>query len=273
MNILHPTDFSQTASHALAFARILRALTGGSLHLVHVQERFDLPTDVQIPRTDRRDPVIEKHLEQLREQDVQLRQGMLKTLTGLGETNELMWGQPIRELLNIQQRYDLIVMGTDGYSRIDSFFLGSVASRLLRRATTPVAFVRNKPRTEVLTRIAVAIDFTDTAQHALAFAKEFQLPLVLIHIITHARDSADPLYVQDVSQRLRELAGGTEVRIMLNRGNPIVRIPELAQESGAGMLVLGMRHARQGLGLRLGARVDGIVRSSEIPVLAVPFRE
>lgn len=273
MNILHPTDFSQTASNALAFARILRALTGGSLHLVHVQERFDLPQDIQIPRTDRRNPAIEEHLQQLRDQDVQLRQGMLKSLTGLGETNELIWGQPIRELLHVQNRYDLIVLGTDGYSRIDQYFLGSVASRLLRRATTPTAFVRNKPRSEVLTRIAVAVDFTDTARHALEFAKQFQLPLVLIHIITHARHSADPLYVQDVSERLREFAGTNDVRLMLNRGNPIVRVPELAQESGAGMLVLGMRHARQGLGLRLGARVDGIVRSSEIPVIAVPFRE
>lgn len=273
MNILHPTDFSQTASHALAFARILRALTSGSLHLVHVQERFDLPHDVSIPRTDRRDPVVEQHLQLLRDQDVQMRQGMLKTLTGLGETNELIWGQPIRELLQIQDRYDLIVLGTDGYSRIDTYFLGSVASRLLRRATTPVALVRNAPKSEVITRIAVAVDFTDTAKHALEFAKQFHLPLVLIHVITHSRDSNDPLYVQDVSERLRELAGSSDVRIMLNRGNPIVRVPELAQESGAGMLVLGMRHARQGLGLRLGARVDGIVRSSEIPVLAVPLSE
>lgn len=273
MNILHPTDFSQTASHALAFARILQEVTAGTLHIVHVQENYALPDGHRIPKTDRRFQQFEDHLQSLRDQDVQMRQDMLRAIRGANATSELVWGQLVRELLRFQDRFDIAVLGTDGYSRIDTFYLGNVASNLLRRATKPFVLVRNKPTSRILQRIAVAVDFTKTSEHALAFAKEFNLPLTLIHVITHARNSADPLYVQEASQRLSEMAGDIDVRIMLNRGNPIVRVPELATEAGAGMLVLGMRQARQGIGLRLGARIDGIVRSSAIPVMAVPLHE
>lgn len=272
MDILHPTDFSQTATHALTFARTLQEVTAGTLHIVHVQERYQLPEGLRIPKTDRRYQQFEDHLQSLRDQDVQIRQDMLRATRGPNATSELIWGQPARELLRIHNQYDITVLGTDGYSRLDTFFLGSVANSVLRRATKPIVLVRNKPQHRLL-RIAVAVDFTPTSAQALEFAKQFKLPLTVIHVITHARDSADPLYVQDASQRLSEMAGDADVRIMLNRGNPIVRIPELAEETGAGMLVLGMRHARQGLGLRLGARVDGIVRSSPIPVMAVPLSE
>ena len=70
MNILHPTDFSQTASHALAFARTLQEVTAGTLHVVHVQENYELPDGLRIPKTDRRYQQFEDHLQSLRDQDV-----------------------------------------------------------------------------------------------------------------------------------------------------------------------------------------------------------
>jgi len=57
----------------------------------------------------------------------------------------------------------------------------------------------------------------------------------------------------------------------VREGEPVSVLPKLAQELGADLLVIGIRHHRAAIGLLLGNRADALLRSSVVPVLSVPL--
>lgn len=141
--ILVPTDFSETADAALAYAKPLAAQFGATLHLVHVfSDPYVLPAyapDVYagVPATLR-----EEALAQVAD-ELKLRAGhnpakriVTATLTGL----------TARELVRYADEHgiDLIVMGTHGRQGVAHLLLGSVAEHLVRIAPCPVLTVRGK---------------------------------------------------------------------------------------------------------------------------------
>ena len=94
---------------------------------------------------------------------------------------------------------DLIVLGTHGRSGFERLYLGSVAEKVLRQASTPVMTVPPHapdamPRgPAAFTRILCPIDFSDCSRlaldYALSLARENHAALTLAHVLeTH------PLY-------------------------------------------------------------------------------
>lgn len=142
--ILVPTDFSETADAALAYAKPLAAQFGATLHLVHVfSDPYVLPAyapDVyaEVPAA-LRDEALGQITDELK-----LRAGhspgkriVTATLTGL----------TARELVRYADEHDidLIVMGTHGRQGVAHLLLGSVAEHMVRIAPCPVLTVRGAP--------------------------------------------------------------------------------------------------------------------------------
>ncbi|MDP2311363.1 MAG: universal stress protein [Pseudomonadota bacterium] len=145
-HLLVPTDFSETAAHALRLA-VRLAREGGAagnvrLTLLHVGSlpqaaTFDFPTyGVPMPET----------LVQLQRELMAERSHALERLAREEIPPEVTWdpklreGYPPEEIL-VEARagtYDLIVMGTHGHTGLKHALLGSVTERVLRQAPIPV---------------------------------------------------------------------------------------------------------------------------------------
>ena len=168
-HFLVPTDFSESALHALSYALEEACLHQAKLTLLHVLPP-DAVTDVyytsacpEPPRMTgdpRLDALLESHgpsapTAARSDPDqgavTRLRDLMPDTFRGVWEA-EVARGQPADAIIRFahERDVDLIVMGTHGRSGLQHVFLGSVAEKVVRHASCPVLTVRYKRRAKAL---------------------------------------------------------------------------------------------------------------------------
>jgi len=139
--ILVPTDFSDSADHALAYAVTLAEQVGATVHLIHVFDDPDtvaLYSEVYVPMPPETRAAL---LTDIR------RQLATRTATAGHEkvTTEVLTGAPPAQAIvdaAKQHGCDLIVTGTHGRHGMAHLLLGSVAERVVRTAACPVLVVR-----------------------------------------------------------------------------------------------------------------------------------
>ncbi len=278
MKILHPTDFSQTAEKARRIALSLRDRLGGDLHLIYVQERFESDERRYLqPTADTLNPEWVRRIEEGRATEVKRIQERLKNLSSEGGTSELRWGHPVPEILETaeQEGCDLIVMGAHGANRLDAFFLGGTAGRVVRRARMPVLTVRDEAEARDVSKVLLATDFGDASRHAWEAVEGWAdagVELALAHVVDDPRYHGDADYARRAEEAMREMTHGRSVETLLREGNPIDTLPALAAEVGADLIAVGVRRHAGAVGLLLGSRADALLRSSRVPILSVPHR-
>lgn len=271
MRILHPTDFSQPAQQALGLARDLRQRTGGTLHIVHAQRRADAGRPYGQPQLDTLNPEMLNKMAEQRSEQVDRLLGMLSHLASPDATFELLWGHPVEELLRVAADYDVVVMGAHGANRLDRYFLGGVAGRLVRRTDTPIISVREESKATSVRRMLVGVDFLDASNETWAFASRFAdagIDLMLAHVVDESADAVD---TSALTEKMSAMSGGKASRLLVRQGNAISALPQLAEEVGADVIVIGLRHRRGAAGLLLGSRADALLRSSPTPIMTVPL--
>jgi nucleotide-binding universal stress UspA family protein len=144
-NILVPTDFSETAEHALDYAIALAAKLGARIHVLSV---IGIPT-LGIPEfglawTASTMETIVVDRQAALEQLVAKKQG---TAT-FGEVL-IRTGDARDTILDVAKevKADLIIMGTHGRRGLSRALLGSVAESIVRTAPCPTLTVRTKAAT------------------------------------------------------------------------------------------------------------------------------
>ena len=162
-HFLVPTDFSETALHALSYALEEARLHQAKLTLLHVLPPHSV-TEVYYaspePPRSTSDPRLDELLGSYGPSEptgvrsdpdqsalTRLRDLMPDTFRGMWEA-EVVRGQPADAIVRFAQErdIDLIVMGTHGRSGLQHVFLGSVAEKVVRQAPCPVLTVRYKRR-------------------------------------------------------------------------------------------------------------------------------
>lgn len=276
MRILHPTDFSRTAEKARHLALAMAERLGGDVHVIYVQQRFETePRRYLQPTPDALNPEAVRRLDEARADEVRRIQERLKHLAADGGSWELRWGHPVTEVLDSARTCELIVMGAHGANRIDTFFLGGVAGRVVRRTEVPVLTVRDECSVKDVASVLVATDFGDASRHAWRHLEgwlEKGVTLHLAHVIDDPRYHGDADYVRRAEEAMREMAHGHAVSMRVQEGNPIDVLPQLAEELGADAIAVGVRRHAGAIGLLLGSRADALLRSSDVPVLSIPFK-
>ena len=133
--ILHPTDFSEPASHARKMAIELARDYGARLILLHVVEP----------------PVYYGELGASVNASDEVRQSEREKLAELVEPKSIVHIEPItvdgmaaQEILRVarERHADLIVVGSHGRSGLGRVLMGSVAEEISRNAPCPVLIVR-----------------------------------------------------------------------------------------------------------------------------------
>lgn len=141
-------------------------------------------------------------------------------------------------------------------------------------------------------RILVPTDFSDTADAALAVsievARAFRAEVELLHVTQTTMLLPPPLdlisfpsLVPDLQVRVQEnleqraarvQAAGLSVTTATLEGAPHVEIVRYANETGAGMIVMGT-HGRGGLAHAvMGSVAERVLHRARCPVLVVPVR-
>ncbi len=146
-NILVPTDFSESATAAYAYAREMAAIFKSKIILIHVYEPIVFYSEAPIGMPDLVD--IEKNIHASSDQsmdriiDQHFRGGEHESLS---VEKLLIQGKPFIEIIRVakEQSVDLIIMSTHGRSALEHILLGSVTEKVVRKAPCPVLTIRSK---------------------------------------------------------------------------------------------------------------------------------
>lgn len=139
--ILHPTDFSASAEHALEIARALARDHGARLVLLAAPAP-PLPTvELYVPEAELTE-LIEESKQRLATAAAQITEAPVET--------RVVVGDPGRMIVTVAQDCgaDLIVMGTHGRTGVARLLLGSIAEYVLRHAPCPVLTVKSERAAE-----------------------------------------------------------------------------------------------------------------------------
>jgi nucleotide-binding universal stress UspA family protein len=145
-NIALCTDFSENANQAFDLAFDLAKKYEARLFLIHVVPPLVFPSPVmedfisEQANYQFQEDVTQRSLEQIEKTYVQQ----------MGDYSNfdirVLSGHPASEILNFidQEKVDLVVMGTHGFTGLAHFFLGSTAEKVVRRAGCSVLTVHTK---------------------------------------------------------------------------------------------------------------------------------
>ena len=148
--ILAANDFSDDSTRALGYAEELARKFGAEIVVLHVDQPLapvmlapefgpSIDTGVMSRIAEEQRLLAQKELDKI---VARLRDG------GLKARSLLRVGAPFLEIINAAQteNADLIVMGTHGRSGLAHVLLGSVAERVVQKASCPVLTIRHPDR-------------------------------------------------------------------------------------------------------------------------------
>lgn len=286
--ILVPTDFSESADHALPHAVELCGRFDAELIALHVRTLF---TD------DPNNP--EHHFLNVQEYESYLRKEIDKTTrhldTSLSLHTELTRSvSPASGILDYiaEHEIDLTVMGTHGRSALTHLFLGSVAEKVVRHAPCPVLTVgperdgyRQNPSYQ---KILVAFDFSEharlAARNALEIARRFDARVHVLYVLEQEVHPAFfEIWKQTVQKDLPEIArsareslekavGTADVRqldvhVKTGDGKAHSEIVRFAQAEEIDLIVMGTHGLSGAEHMLLGSTTERVVRIAPCPVL------
>lgn len=141
-HILCPVDFSDTSRKAFYTAVGYARTHGAKLTIVHVREgvrptSFD-EVESEHGTLDRLEAGLVRRLDELQEDGKVTREERDRMFF------EIRGGKPYVEILKfvVEEKIDLVVMGTHGHTGFKHLFMGSQAERVVRRAPCDVLTVK-----------------------------------------------------------------------------------------------------------------------------------
>jgi len=289
--VLCPVDFSEFSAGAYDYAQSLAQHYGAELILEHVVEPLcaaypyaAFPRSVSTLNTLNSD---------LRSQGQRELEEFVKAHGRNGNKPALvvLEGHPAGSIISLAEKKsaDLILMGTHGWQGLDSFILGSVAEKVMRKTRCPVLVVRKPVHGFIappdahdsvkLRKIIFCTDFSSHSEqalsHALSLALEYAADLTLLDVIEEAHSAEEFQAATDAATRRLESLIPLEasewcnIKPAVRLGRPYQEIIQLALETKADLIVMGVR-GRNALDLRLfGSTTHRVLQLGSCSVMAV----
>ncbi len=280
--ILLATDGSKDAWLATNTAIGLAMVTRSELHVVNVGVVAPAP-----PKPLNVEPArAEQEARRLLEEEVT----NIENVGGTVAESHLRMGDAAQEIVDLAEelKAGLIAMGSRGRGRIKRALMGSVSDSVVRHAHCPVLVARWRPLIFPV-RILVATDGSEEATLAAKTAAELaQRGYSELHLVSIAdANSSSYYYVQqtglgddlpqraqdvldDCAKKIEQSGGGVAGKhVRVSQRHPADGIVQVAEETGADLVVMGSR----GLGgikrALMGSVSDSVVRHAHCPVLVV----
>lgn len=283
--VLVATDFSPSAAAALKQAVWLARQTGVPLVLAHTIPDFS--RSVHWGPYER-----EMNQRELRDRSETAMRRMIVDLNAvdLDVKYETLVGEPFVEIIHAVQAegYNLVLAGTRGARKLEQFFVGSTAKRLIRKCPSSVWIVKEEhlvPPNVVL----AATDFSDVSlkavKQALRIAQQASAELHLLHIVD-SKDVPDVISQvprgnslrqeinEEATRRMDELLDSLavdrkEIQTHLSWGTPWQEIRRISKHQAADLIVIGTV-GRSGIkGLLLGNTAEKVLDTCDCSILTV----
>jgi len=286
-SILAPTDFSETANHAVEQAIELSLCYGAELHLLHVVEARHHD---QAAVTGVLQDYLQK-LEEDAEQSLALKVDVLRGNKVDVRYETTRDATPFDGIASKAAKLepDLVVMGTHGRTGLNRLLLGSVAEKVLRHVPVNLLALNKKAplirAARAFERILVPVDFSEFSKHALEMAVNLLVPAGELHVV-HVVASpihpsfyaggvtqlfqVDPELPKKIHDRIAEwLEGQPVTSIVVREGDVYAEIEDVRKIVDPQLVVMGTRGLTGLDHLLVGSVAEKMVRISEIPVLTV----
>jgi nucleotide-binding universal stress UspA family protein len=135
--VLVPTDFSESAHHALSYGVSFAAEYKAELLLVHVVESLTVgyASDLfPVPMAEVFDEISGYAKTEIAKLAADVKQ------KGIPVREMVLQGKPSAEIVRVakEEKVDIIVLGTHGKGMLDQALFGSTAERVIRKAPCPV---------------------------------------------------------------------------------------------------------------------------------------
>lgn len=318
--IIVTLDQSPVSESALPLARGLVAMTGTPVSLVTVLEvPASLPDDItgsEIESTDEPwddpramrgsmpiepgspgspgaevDPADVDETAERYKQAEQYLERIAATFPNVPVQRHVLYGDAVEEIVQALEpagRHRVIdpddqpmaVMASHGRSGLGRVLVGSVAWRVVQRASAPVFLVRGREDAgasegeQRLRKAVVAVDGSFFSEKVLLAVRQYlgdaAVEVHLIRVVDQndesGRDEAER-YLRSVSEWMS--SQGYSVTSELAEGEVDARINDAAVSSGADLIALAT-HGRMGVNrLRLGSVAESVVRSASQPLMLI----
>ena len=221
-----------------------------------------------------------------------------KTLEALGFRTEarLVTGPPQVEInrIAIENRCDLVVVGSQGQTMSGDLMLGGVASAVVHSAVRPVLVLRVRvkdgapaagPPCPLLDHVLFPTDFSDNAEHAYSYVERIAecgaQRVTLLHvqdrgrIERHLKERLEAFNRIDAGrmERLKgELTkrGVREVNIEMPYGSPKQEVLARTRKGDISLVVMGSQGRGYVGDVFLGSVSHAVVRNAATSVLLIP---
>ena len=276
--VLLATDGSQEAQTAAATAVNLAKSTHSELHVLTVGPGSP-SYDVRIPEVAEElrrqaQEILDEQVKKIEQSRGEVAQAHLR----LAEHHHPGFEHhPSDDVVRVAEEIGagLIVVGSRGRGGVRRALMGSVSDSVVRHAHCTVMVVRGEP-VAFPTKILVATDRSREAKLAATttayLTKSTNSELHVVHVgFEQIREESQKELDTEVDM-IGE-SGAQDIQAHLEFGRPDTAIIDLAEELGAGLIVMGSR----GLGgirrALLGSISDSVVRHAHCPVLVVRQEE
>jgi nucleotide-binding universal stress UspA family protein len=289
-HVLCPTDLSQASRPSLTYAAAVARRYGAGLTVLHAVPPFGTLV-VQAGEAGSSMPMVFPPIDDV---TAAVRAFAQDVLAGLDADVVVQTGDPSRVIVDeaVAKTVDLIVLGTHGRSGFDRLLSGSLAEKVLRRASCPVLTIPpHVPAVAaggtLFTHILCAVDFSHASEQALGFAIELGGAVTVATVLEWLAEEAPVAHPEsdvaryrahladDAGSRLRALVQAAEVPAACQVGQVVAvgrahrEILRLATDKGSDLIVMGAQ-GRGGVGLALfGSTTQQVVRGATCPVLVV----
>jgi nucleotide-binding universal stress UspA family protein len=279
--ILCPIDFSDGSRHAIEYAAALARQHRSVLTVLHVA-----PEGSETRTLANEAAVLLEGTEQ----------------SGVGVEVLIECGQPARQILNRAAALpaDVIVLGTHGTGGFEHLMLGSVAEKVLRKATCPVFTVpphASFARGAAFKTLVCAVDFSEWSIAALdeacALAEDSGASVTAVHVIEWPWHETPAPHVEGIPAEqaaalldyrryletmaksrldaVKESVGRGRCRIdtRVVHGKPYAELLCAVEREHADLIVIGV-HGRSALDVFVfGSTTHQVVRRAPCPVLTL----
>lgn len=171
-SILFPTDFSNAAGAAFAYALSFADKFGAELVILHV---YDLPIVETPPMPETAAEIYDivelNQFENFKDQLPQMHEiAERRNMGHVKMRNVLLYGDLVYNINKVcsEEGCDLIIMGTKGASGLKETFIGSTASSVMSHSKVPVLAIPEEAEYQNITNIGFATQYRDKDNDAMA---------------------------------------------------------------------------------------------------------